>query len=105
MICPFTVGQRVVCVMDKWYPFGWVNDKFVRLDVIEPVPKRGEICKIIGMDRQDYINSIGLVLEKYPNQDFCFRGFRPLNERPKETSIEVFKKLLNPTNHKQLEKA
>jgi len=104
MRCQFVVGQRVVCVLDG----PWMRYPTLELDHCGP--KKNEICVVeeISDFGQYYVNenfpAIGLRLRGHEGH-YIYTLFRPLSERPKETSIEVFKTLLPPTPAKVREDA
>ena len=93
MKCKFVPGQKVVCVINR----EWIAYEG-RIPNI-PLPKRGDIVTVkkLHTDVAEKIE-VGISLKEYPDHiHFAHYDFRPLNEKPKETSIEVFKKLLTPT--------
>ena len=104
MECKFEVGQKVVCIAEKPWNNGFV---------IVPGPTKGDIVTITYVGTNPKYSWIGIGLKEFPIADqpgdafgerriFNAGCFRPLNERPTETSIEVFQKLLTP--NKQLER-
>jgi len=110
MKCKFEVGQKVVCISSSW-----VDDRGQVPPC--PLPQSGEIvtiAKIIPDDNpmyeillqlKEYSSPVGFGPQGLPHiPQFAHYDFRPLNERPTETSIEVFKKLLTPTKKNVLEK-
>ena len=101
MNCNFVVGQRVVAINEVgWYPLGGGPQV--------PGPKKDDICKILEIMPSlfTYPDGSPIIALRLAGWDggYSSRSFRPLNEKPQETSIEVFKKLLTP-NKKALEKA
>jgi hypothetical protein len=100
---PFVVGQRVVCVIDRFqtYQFNLGRGTLSKTD-LDPTPAKGEVVQITKISTEpiliQYIkDDVVLSLKEYPKSLFPAMYFRPLQERPTETSIEVFKKLLIPT--------
>jgi hypothetical protein len=93
MICPFTVGQRVVCINPVWIQ---INPQAENYGEHIKGPKVNQIYKITSVDV--WGNYVYLKLTTFSEHmlwnSVCFR---PLNERPAETSIEIFKKLLDPS--------
>jgi hypothetical protein len=90
MKCTFQVGQKVVCVLPYWW----------NLLTNEPAvggPKEAEIVTIIGLFGAVF-NDEQLVMLRLREhiEQFDSRGFRPLQDRPKEadTDISVFYPLL-----------
>lgn len=96
MLCPFTAGQRVVCIAEA---HSWCILATGRLS---NGPRNGDVCKIVKLEEPVVINGDVLVPLKLEGWDDLYdhRAFRALNERPKETSIEVFRKLLTGTPQK-----
>jgi hypothetical protein len=82
----FQVGQKVVCVDDK-----------PRILPIHEI-KKGEIYTISWFN--PVFPDAVFIKEGLPYSFWADR-FRPIVER--KTDISIFKKLLNPANHKHLE--
>jgi hypothetical protein len=92
MECKFVVGQKVVCIHDKWGVF--INPGYV--GIAPPPPRIGLIYSIAGIEPDGTM--ILLQFKEYPlNCGYDHRAFRPLQDRPKEadTDISVFTPLLN----------
>lgn len=91
MICKFVVGQRVVCVIAGW----------CRIDgaPVSGGPVEGDVCRITGIfpcENLTYVDPlVGLELAGHEGT-YDHTSFRPLQERPRETSVEVFRELLSP---------
>jgi hypothetical protein len=93
----FRVGQQVVCVNDKFS-----DDKYWRRTVLEFPKLRSvytvrEICDagdLVGFCFHEIKNPIVLFTGGYFEPAFNVKNFRPV----KKTSIEIFEKLLAPTN-------
>lgn len=99
----FHVGQKVVCV----------DDQDTHVDGIQEL-ERGKIYTVRWVGQQEAYRTydyrwqrayLGVrLVEISPRGDcavvwdtpFCVTRFRPVQERKRETSIECFKKLLNP---------
>ena len=101
-MCDFKVGQHVVCINDK----GWMSICGNKSDG----PAKGAICKITSIYPTDLVHVTGysifmLNLAEWPGEaGYAHDMFRPLQEKPKSTSIEQFKTLLTPaTKKKELE--
>lgn len=109
----FRIGQKVVCIDDSIPQGGTVYSPRLRcsfrlLGDMDGLT-RGSIYTVRGID-VDWADELPvLFLEEIirptlgteqQETGFDQRRFRPLQERPQQTSIEVFKKLLNP--HKVL---
>ncbi len=86
MKCPFVVGQRVVCIHN-----GFVDTLGcgARLNL-----KVGEIYKI--KDIYAKYSNVFLILDGVIG-GWLFQRFRPLQQRPKETNIDVFLRMQTPT--------
>jgi len=104
MKCKFVVGQKIVCITSNWPTL--------------PEETAPELNKIYTV-RELTVDMFGSVLvylkeiinpkistnEGFRERAYAAEYFRALKEKPKETSIEVFKKLLTPnTVIKTLEK-
>lgn len=101
MLCKFHVGQKVVCVVNKF-----------NLDGIEghvTLPDVGSVYKIRAMKAYpNGLSKVGLWLEEivngpilhrptsvaYSEPSFGYEAFRPLDER--DVDISVFTKMLTP---------
>lgn len=96
MKCQFVVGQHVVCVSDDWHSA--ISDYLP-----EHLPAKNNKYSIRGFETFD--DSVYLQLNEIRNSPgpfnheatWRFDYFRPLNERPVETDISIFKKLLVPS--------
>lgn len=98
-MCSFKVGQHVVCIHDG----PWVSCYHGN---IFNGPKKNAILKITDMEPSPLMMNgvylIGLAFREFPHACFVHRLFRPLQEKPKKTSIEIFKKLQTPNKIKEL---
>lgn len=93
MECKFEAGQRAVCVNPNphWVSLG--SGEEVAGPAMNQIVRIREVKKVTGHNYE----IIGLNFAEFQeNGYFDHRFFRPLNERPNETTIEVFKKLLPP---------
>lgn len=111
----FHVGQKVACIEDtvrpefgRWahLPIGVKSDKITKGQtyVIREIDCRaadlhGTITvRLVGIFNLSYFSTVG---EWEPGFPACY--FRPLIER--KTNISALQALLNPANHKYLERA
>jgi hypothetical protein len=101
MICEFKIGQHVVCITDL-SAYRWIRN-----DTGEAIeggfhPMKDHIYKITGMRAAYYerIKREGVFLMLAgipPEYGYDSTHFRPLQNRPTETNIGAFTKLLNTT--------
>lgn len=87
MICPFVVGQHVVCVNEG----GWARlPEFT----LHEGPTKDQVLKIKSLF--PFGLGIGLGFQQFPGGYFHHAYFRPLQDRPKEadTDISCFAPLL-----------
>lgn len=109
MKCQFTIGQWVVCIASgAWTDYEISANSVITLGQCKG-PVRNEICKITDIQPLDHppgheLFCVGLQLQGYPGW-YGWKNFRPLNERPKQTSIEVFRKYLCVVSKKVDEQA
>lgn len=83
----FRVGQKVVCVDDRWETM----DETQRG---KPSPFRGRVCTVaakVSRYRETYL----VLAEFSPDSGFLASRFRPAVDKP--ASIEVFRKMLVPS--------
>ena len=90
MKCRFEVGQDVVCIKD--------NDWESLAGEKKNGPGKGEICRIADM--YELWGHIYLRFKKWGIDGFESTCFRPLQKKSKETSIDIFKKILDKQNAK-----
>jgi len=96
MRCTFKVGQKVVCVVRE---HDWRSMPF-NMPVCGPA--RNSICTITGLVPTDFryaddgAEMIGVRIAGFGLDMFADRCFRPIDRKKRSTSIEVFKKLLQP---------
>jgi hypothetical protein len=107
----FHVGQRVVCVSDK---LGGSWDAILPGIAVGGLDglRRGSIYTVASVE---YVYSLEVLVLAEINRKqvkkkshinargFASSRFRPVVER--KTDISIFEALLNPANHKQLERA
>lgn len=95
MKCPFVIGQRVVCLQDNW------ADRALMVFNGQRWSLKKHIYRIRAM--RTCFDDVGLMFEEIKNPlipgisceiAFHYEYFAPLQERPKEASIEVFRKIL-----------
>jgi len=112
MDCKFVIGQRVVCVEDNWC----LSKEQLLTGVgeyLKSVPYKGQILTIrdmIVIDRWVYLwfeeirnpeMPPDMIVDKRIHEiNFWSGHFRPV----KETKLDCFQKLLNPTPTKDLER-
>lgn len=91
MQCKFVVGQKVVCVHGgEWW--GHVAGQLAPQRANGP--SRGDICKIKAIE--PYGGYVWLQFAEHPSRVwYDQKCFRPLQDRPAETDISVFTKLLD----------
>lgn len=98
MDCPFVREQRVVCVVAPGVPWMRVDGTEIRSG-----PTRNQIVKIKDIIPTCYhypdtlTAALGLIFYEFGDHTwYAHRNFRPLQERPKKTNIEVFRRLQTP---------
>ena len=92
--CNFVNGQKVVCIRDRWYG---MDENLLTHDI----PTVGAIYTIAHIQPIDtgYEVIIYLTLkEMAPHMVYEHEGFRPLQDRPTETDISIFKKMETPND-------
>lgn len=87
MKCTFVAGQRVVCVADNW-----IN---VATRQAVSGPAKDAVLKILEIDATllHIVEYVGLSLEGWEGEWFDHECFRPLQDRPTETSIEELRQI------------
>lgn len=91
MECKFVVGQKVVCISKSWMDY-------VLNEVTMHCPIYGNVYTIKSIQVFDGImDGIAFLTLKEIGGErvYAYTGFRPLQERPKETDISVFRKMLD----------
>jgi hypothetical protein len=105
MDCKFFAGQKVVCINDRWWHVVVLHDgsRVVNPAPAGSVPEINKIYKIRAIGLSDLDRRPVVWLHEFAGTGFahCFdaKGFRPLQDRPKEadTDISVFTPLLDVT--------
>lgn len=88
MDCKFVVGQKVVCLKGPWTLMKGVGPN--------RLPIAGQIYTIAAMKLVREWRGVILNLRELDREAwFDYKGFCPLQDRPKETDISVFYPLLN----------
>lgn len=93
----FRVGQQVVCVNDKFSDDKYwrrMVREFPKLRSVYTVREIRDAGGLVGFCFYEFQNPIALFSGGYFEPAFNVKNFRPV----KKTSIEIFEKLLAPTD-------
>lgn len=100
----FQIGQKVVCVADKWAG-GYGDEIFPQLGGVYTVRgidlhRLGSRC-LVGLWLREIHNEKRLYARGIDEASFGADQFRPLIER--KTDISIFKKMLTPKRKERVE--
>jgi hypothetical protein len=91
----YHIGQRVVCISEEFSKAAYWREVARVLPQLKRIYTIRGICEddgLVGFYLEEILNPKGHFRSGYDEPAFNIKNFRPL----KETSIEVFKKMLEP---------
>ena len=98
MMCPFEVGQRVVCIKDAWnVTWGEAAPVYMGIYTIRDIEP--DYKNRVGLRFREIVNPALEYRDGLKETAFVWTGFKPV------TDISIFKKMLVPAPVRKLEDA